>query len=133
MKNVKKRLTSLFLAFAVLVTTVLCGVTPVQAASIVSTSESVYLQRGTVSAGDTRVIPFSLTANDGIEVYIIVPSPVEVNVLLCDSQQNALTSPRNASVDLYDPIERDGQTYYAIKDWYTNVPAGDYCYAFQFA
>lgn len=133
MKNVKKKLTSLFLAFAVMLTTVLCGVTSVQAKSSVSTTNSVYTDGGSASAGETRAIPFSVTENNGLEIYIIVPSPVEVNVVLCDSQQKALASPRTASVDLYDPIEWEGQTYYAIKDWYTNVPAGDYFYAFQFA
>ena len=82
MKNVKKRVGSFVLAFAVMITTVLCGVTPVQAKSSVVSADSVYTTGGTAAAGETRAIPFTLDANNGLEIYIIVPSPVEVKVLL---------------------------------------------------
>lgn len=133
MKNMKKRVGSFVLAFAVMITTVLCGVTPVQAKSSVVSADSVYTTGGTAAAGETRAIPFTLDANNGLEIYIIVPSPVEVKVLLCDSNQKALTDARTASVDLYKPVEWNGQTYYAVVDRYTNVPAGDYYYGLQFA
>ncbi|MDD7713857.1 MAG: SLAP domain-containing protein [Lachnobacterium sp.] len=53
--------------------------------------------------------------------------------MLCDSNQKALTDARTKSVDLYNPVEWNGQTYYAVVDRYTNVPAGDYYYGLQFA
>ena len=96
MKNMKKRVGSFVLAFAVMITTVLCGVTPVQAKSSVVSADSVYTAGGTAAAGETRAIPFTLDANNGLEIYIIVPSPVEVKVLLCDSNQKALTDARTA-------------------------------------
>lgn len=45
MKNMKKRVGSFVLAFAVMITTVLCGVTPVQAKSSVVSADSVYTNR----------------------------------------------------------------------------------------
>ncbi len=133
MKNVKKKIGSFLLAFAIMFTTVLGITTPVQAASSTTTTENVLLDGGSVTAGDVRAVSFTLTANSGFRVYIIVPSPVDVQVQLLDSNQEAYGKAASATADLFEPIEYEGQTYYAITDTYPSIPAGDYYYMFQFA
>ena len=133
MKNMGKKLGSLFLAFAILLTAVVCDVTPVQAASSTEVLTSVYYEGGMVTGGQAAVVPFTLTANDGFKVYIIAQNPVEVDLQLYDSEKNALTEVKTGTTDMYDEVSLGEETGYLLVHTFTNVTAGDYYYAMQFA
>ena len=135
MKNVGKKLGSLFLAFAIMLTAVVCDVTPVQAAGKSSTDvlTNVYNDGGSVTGNQAILIPFTLAANNGFKVYIIAQSPVEANLQLFDSEQKALSDVETATTDMYDEISLGETNGYAIVHTFAKVSAGDYYYAMQFA
>lgn len=133
MKKVAKKLTGMLLALVMAVTTVLCSATPVQAASSVNKTQTVLTTGCTVTGGEESAVSFTLEANSGFGIYMLVPSPVAVQVTLYDSTGEPLANSRMATAADYKEVVEDGVTYYGICDYYTQVPAGDYIYGFTFA
>lgn len=135
MKNMGKKLGSLFLAFAILLTAVVCDVTPVQAASKSSEQilTSVFAARDEATVGETLSASFSLKENAGIVVSIYTTSPAPIKTLLCDESNTPVEDIRSAGAESYETVEYEGTTYYGIYDTYSSKTAGDYIYNLQFS
>lgn len=135
MKNVGKKLGSLFLAFAIMLTAVVCDVTPVQAASSTTYAKTVATESGLATMGTEYKVPFTLNSNHGMRLTILVPAPVSVGVTVYNAYGKAVSYSQTIPDSLFEfvQIDEENSAYAAYEEFSIAFPSGDYSYGLTFS
>ena len=133
-RSFSKRAWSAFLALAIIVTAVFGNVTTAKAATTdyVTIHASSTVEYAT--AGVEIKIPFTVTANQGIDVLLYVYSPVQTTLSLYNGAGSLVTewdnNPLTISANNYSYDPEYG--YFFHDSWEGSLPAGDYYYGITF-
>lgn len=129
--NVTKKLGSLVLALAIAFTAVFATATPVEAATNYTTVYS-STDAETAYANTEVKIPFTVTANEGIDVVIVTPASASATLTLYTASGSVYSANDNPLYNATFQYDSSIGLYYYEDGWYS-IPAGDYYYGITFS
>lgn len=122
-----KKAWSLFLALALVVTTVFGSVTAAKA----DTSNTIYYASEAAEAGvagEEKTYDFTQIKSGALYVDILVPAPIEMTLTLYDSEGNPVSDPNNPLTIVGTDWIDMGDGTYGFPDEWPGLKAGDYTY-----
>ena len=129
--NITKKISSLMLAFAIVLTTVFAGAAEAKAAD----TETVYASQDWVEtvAGEESTFSFTVTQNQDVELAVMTAAPSYTVLKLYDSAMSEISGTTVYASD-YQQTTISGTTVYGfVYGWTGGLKPGDYSIGLTFS